>query len=185
MLAFLAWSFLGLLVLVTAGLAVPLELAARFDTAMRGQVKLQIAWLFGLVRLQPVLTAGRPSASDHPKPKRQRRSTGRPPLAVLRRGLGFLRDLLALIRVRRAELELRVGTDDPAVTGEIIGATAPLVAVANALPRTRLAVTPDFTTSILSARGEAEIRFVPLALVPPMLRFALSVEIRQWLFRRT
>jgi hypothetical protein len=58
------------------------------------------------------------------------------------------------------------------------------VALANALPRTRVTLTPDFTGPRFEGAGEGEIRVVPITLVPPMVGFALSPEVRRWLFTR-
>ena len=113
-----------------------------------------------------------------------RYASRRASLAVVRRGIGLFVDLLRRVRIRRVDVDLSVGTDDPATTGELVGFAAPFVAIANALPRTRLSLTPDFGGEALDGTGVGEVRIVPLKLVPPIFAFAVSPEVRGWLFAR-
>lgn len=187
MLEALFWTVLALIGLAIAALAVPIDVAARLDLGARKPVTLQIGWLFGVVRLRQAMGAETPTADHEPK-KRKRHRKGRraraPSLTVIRRGFGLLGDLLGRVRIRRVDLDLAVGTDDPATTGELFGFAAPIVATANALPRTRVRLTPDFTGPTFEGAGEGEIRIVPITLVPPMIGFALSPEVRRWLLTR-
>jgi hypothetical protein len=107
-----------------------------------------------------------------------------PSLTVVRRSVGLLGELLGRVRIRRAQLDLCVGIDDPAATGELVGFAAPMVMLANALPRTRVTLTADFTGPAFEGAGEGEFRVVPLTLVPPMVDFAPSPEVRRWLLTR-
>jgi hypothetical protein len=184
MLESLLWALSGLIGLAIAALALPVDVAARLDLGARTRLTLRIGWVFGLVRLRLDLVAPWPAAPERPKKRWKDRGAGTPGPAVVRRGLVLLGELLGRVRIRRAELDLSVGTDDPAATGELAGFAAPVVALANALPRTRVAFTPDFTGPAFEGVGEGEIRVVPLALVPPMAGFAFSPEVRRWLFTR-
>lgn len=184
MLECLLWTLSGLIGLTMAALAVPVDVAARLDLGARTRLTLRIGWLFGLVRLRREMAAPKPAAPEKPKKRKEDRAAGTPGPAVIRRGLALLAELLGRGRIRRAELDLSVGTDDPAATGELAGFAAPIVALANALPRTRVAFTPDFTGPAFEGTGEGEIRIVPLTLMPPIVGFALSPEVRRWLFTR-
>jgi hypothetical protein len=126
----------------------------------------------------------KPTTPETLKKRKKVRGAGIPSLTIIRRGLGLLGELLDRVRVRRAKLDVSVGTDDPAATGELAGFAAPIVALANALPRTRVTFTPDFTGPTLEGAGEGEIRVVPISLVRPMVGFALSPEVRRWLLTR-
>ena len=96
----------------------------------------------------------------------------------------LLGDLLRRVTIRRVELKLTVGTEDPAATGEFVGMAAPLVALANALPRTRVTLTPEFAGPTFNSVGTGEVRLVPLRFVPPFFRFVISAEVRRWMFAR-
>jgi hypothetical protein len=184
MLEGLLWTVLGLIGFTVAALAVPVDMMARLDLGARTRCSLRIGWLFGLVRLQRDMGAPKPTTPEKPKARRKKRGAPTPSLTVIRRGFRLLSELLGRVRIRHAELDLSVGTNDPAATGELAGFAAPIVALANALPRTRVTLTPDFTGPTFEGTGEGEIRFVPIRLVPPMVGFALSPEVRRWLFTR-
>ncbi|MDH3474383.1 MAG: DUF2953 domain-containing protein [Rhodospirillales bacterium] len=184
MLEGLLWTVLGLIGFAMGALAVPVDVAAQLDVGARTRLTLRIGWLFGLVRLRREMGARKPTAPEKPQERKKARSARIPSLTVIRRGFGLLGEILGRVRIRRAELDFSVGTDDPAVTGELAGFAAPIVVLANALPRTRVTLTPDFTGPRFEGAGEGEIRVVPIMLVPPMVGFALSPEVRRWLFTR-
>lgn len=190
MLSALLWALLGLVGLAIAALAVPLDLAARFDSEARPRIVLRAGWLFGLVRVKRALgargskPAGKAAPPRSAKRPRKRSRSRRPNAEVASRGIGLAGELLRRVQVRHAAFDLRVGADDPATTGEIVGFAAPIVAMANALPCTRVSLLPDFTGPTLEGSGEGEVRIVPIALVPPLAGFALSPELRRWLLRR-
>ncbi len=184
MLEGLLWTVLGLIGVVAALLAVPVDVMARVDLGPCTRGSLRIGWLFGLVRLRRDMGARKRPAPETSKARKKKRRARKPNLAVVRRSFGLLGDLLRCVRIRHAELDLSVGTDDPAATGELAGFAAPVVALANALPRTRVTFTPDFTGPALAGAGEGEIRVVPITLVPPIVGFAVSPEVRRWLFTR-
>ena len=184
MLEALLWTVLGLIGFTMAALAVPVDVIARLDLGARTRCSLRIGWLFGLVHLQRDMGARMPTKPEKPKARKRKRGARTPGLTVIRRRFHLLGELLCRVRIRHAELDLTVGTNDPAATGELAGFAAPVVALANALPRTRVTLRPDFTGPTLEGTGEGEIRFVPMRLVPAMVGFALSPEGRRWLFTR-
>ena len=175
------WTVLGLIGFAVTAFAVPVDVMVRLELAAHTRCSLRIGWLFGLVRLQRGIGAPKPTTPAKPTARKVKRRARVLSLAVIRRGFGLLADVLDRVRVRHAELDLYVGADDPATTGELAGFAAPIVALVNALPRTRVTLTPDFAGPTFEGTGEGEIRFVPLRLVPPMVGFALSPEVLRWL----
>jgi len=184
MLEGLLWTVLGLIGFTGAALAVPVDVVAQLDLGTRPHLRLRIGWLFGLVRVRREMGGQKPTAPETQKKRKESRRARIPSLTVIRRGFGLLGELLDRVRIRRAKLDVSVGTNDPAATGELAGFAAPIVALANALPRTRVTFTPDFTGPTLKGAGEGEIRVVPISLVRPMVGFALSPEVRLWLLTR-
>lgn len=184
MLESLLWAVPGLIGFTVAALAVPVDLAAQVELGERNRLSLQIRWLFGLVRAQSEMGGEKPIAPEKPKERKDRRGGRVPSLPLIWRCFGLLGDLLDRVSIRRAALDLTVGTDDPAATGELAGFAAPIVALANALPQTYITLMPDFTGPTFEAAGEGQVRIVPITLVPPMVGFALSPEVRRWLFVR-
>jgi len=184
MLEGLLWTVVGLIGFTLAALAVPVEVMAQLDLGARTRCSLRIGWLFGLVHLQRDLGAPKLTTPEKPKARRKKRGARTPSLTVIRRGFRLLCGLLDQVRISHAQLDLSIGTNDPAVTGQLAGFAAPIVALANALPRTHVTLRPDFTGPTLEGTGAGEIRFMPIRLVPPIVGFALSPEVRQWLFTR-
>lgn len=184
MLEGLLWTVLGLIGFTGAALAVPVDVVAQLDLGARPHLTLRIGWLFGVVRVRREIGGHKPTAVKKLKKQRENRGTRIPSLTLVRRGFDLLGELLSRVHIRRAKLDLSVGTADPAATGELAGFAAPVVALANALPRTRVTLTPDFTGPAVKGAGEGEIRVVPITLVPPMVDFALSPEVRRWLLTR-
>ena len=184
MLEGLLWTLLGLVALATGLLAVPVEVVASLDVSARRPVTLRIKWLFGLVRARREVGARKPASPGTSNERRRGRGRRRPDLTVIQHGIRLIGEILGQVNVRRARLDLSVGVDDPAATGEIVGVLAPVVAMANALPRTRVAIRPSFTGPTLEGGGEGEFRVVPIRLVPALLGFALSPEVRRWYVSR-
>ena len=112
-------------------------------------------------------TAPTPRRPRSARGSRQRRAGG----AVIG-GLHFylrqLRFVIARIRPDRFDLDLRVATPDPAVTGALYGATCGVVYPLLACwPHARLAVRPDFVGSVPAGRVALamRVRLATLALV--------------------
>jgi hypothetical protein len=184
MLEGVVWALLGLIVVTMAALSVPVDVAVRLDTDARLRLSLRIGWLFGLVRVRRAIGARKAAAPKAAKVGKKKRGSGVPSLGVIRQGVGLLCQILGRVRIRHAELDLAVGADDPATTGELAGFVAPVVALANALPQTRVTLTPDFTGPTFEGSGEAKIRAVPITLIGPLTAFAFSSEVRRWLVTR-
>jgi hypothetical protein len=186
MLEGLLWTVLALIGLLVVALAVPVELMAQVHWGERRRVWVRITWLFGLLRLQRDMGGQKPhGARKKPrKKKKKRRPVGKPSLAVLRRGFRLLRELFGRIGIRYLELDLVLGSDDPATTGEMVGFSAPFVALANSLPHTSVTLSPDFGGARFDGMGAGEIRVQPIQLLAPLFAFALSPEVRKWLLTR-
>jgi hypothetical protein len=184
MLEGLIWIVLGLIGFTLAALAVPVELMAQLEVGARMRLSLRIGWFFGLVRVKREMGVQKPTANEKPKERKAKPGARMPNLTVIRASLALLCELLGRVHVRRVELDLTVGTNDPAATGELAGFAMPVVALANALPRTRITFRPDFTGPMFEGAGEGEIRVVPITLMPAMVGFTRSPEVRRWLFTR-
>lgn len=84
----------------------------------------------------------------------------------------LLVSLLRPFRLQRLAIDADVGLSDPADTGQLIGMLAPLI---YAVPRSNvvdIAIRPDFSGARVEGDLEADVSFVPAALVPPLAAFA-------------
>ncbi len=167
----------AILAVLFAVLAVPVDVAFAAHRRERLEARLTVHWLWGLVRL--------PTEGGHKKPRKKKRekkglSGARRALAVMRsdgfprRVLRLFGDLLHRIHIRRLELDLRLGLDDPADTGRLWGLIGPAAALLALPSAARVAVTPEFAEPLLYLDAHAEARIVPAALLMVLAAFLLS-----------
>jgi hypothetical protein len=181
------WSILIALVAVGAlVLAIPIHLRFRVDRAERASYRVHLKWLFGLVRRElkrkapPAVPPTKPEAKR--KRARHRRRRGSELFGFLVRVEGLSRALARFIRrvghslaPRDVALDVRLGLDDPADTGQLFGLLAPVVGVlASAAPIVELRVVPEFLEQAFLLHARGSIRIVPLALIAYTLALILS-----------
>jgi hypothetical protein len=181
--------FVGVLVgLVAVALAVPLDLSFRLRGMEPLVGRITVGWLFGLVRLRVDLPGKEHGPDPGRRPQAKARRSGRGPmraLAVLRQAAfrdrvwRFLGALLRALHPDEFRLRLRLGLGDPADTGRLWAALAPL---AVALPHTAdVRIEPDFLEPALDFDTSGRLRVVPLALLALAFAFALSPpSLRAW-----
>lgn len=176
------WLLLALPAGLLGLLAIPLDLGFAYRRGGdQPHASCAVAWLFGAIRLR---LCPRPQAGRRRRKavKRQARAGGRPRrLLTMLRARGFpgrlvrlARDLLRCLHVRRLSLDVRLGLDDPADTGRLWGLVAPLASLLAPPPRTRIAITPDFTAQVFEMECRGQVRIVPLQLLAFGLLFLLS-----------
>ena len=180
-------SLAGMAGLVILVLSIPVELAFSFEREQQFRARARIGWLFGLVG--KTISGGtkqqkEATSADMPRPKKSRKGNlnFRTFISLVRAGtLGDLarlgRRILSTVKMRHLSLRLRVGLDDPADTGVLWGAVAPVVAYAGSLRPGALAMEPDFTGAQFTGRGAVSLRIVPIRWLPPILLFALNPSV--------
>jgi hypothetical protein len=119
---------------------------------------------FGLPRRAP-RRAPRPEAPD--KPHRPRALPARQMLRALP---DFLSALAGRIRIDRLRLDLRFGTGDPALTGQLYGWLMALAQGLGGVSATRLRLLPDFDRACLSGSAEVVLRLTPVRFAGPLFR---------------
>lgn len=183
---------LGLLVLL---LAVPIDVAFRFESieAFNGQIT--IRWLFGLVRFRirvpGTAKAKRPEPKRELKAKVQRKPAARgghhnvPAVlrqaAFRRRAYRFLKDVIRAAHARQLYLRVRLGLGDPADTGRMWAFVGPLNALAQNLRNAEVRIEPEFTDPVFEFETHGRFRLIPLQFIALTVAFALSPPaIRAW-----
>jgi hypothetical protein len=199
---------LGVLLLLLLLLAVPLELAFRFEgiEPLNGQVVLR--WLFGLVRFRiAVPGAGKrrpaegeePPSAPQPAGKGAQRPPGRPRgsererkgrpnvLALLReaelrqRCVRLLSDVMSAAHLSELKLRVRLGLGDPADTGRLWAIVGPLGLLARRLRNADVRIEPAFMEPVLEFQAQGRSRLIPLQLLALAIGFVLSpVSVRAW-----
>lgn len=179
----MADAILGtLLVVVTtlvALLAIPVTLTFRFAWPETGGNELRLAWAFGLVKLRlptPVSKTPADTAEVDARPTRhatKRRRRGPKPnlFAALRqrpfrqRVLRLVRDLWRAVDRHNLRLDLRIGTGDPAETGELWAVLGPISGMLQNLEEGRIRVTPEFVDAVFDVDGSGRLRVIPLRIL--------------------
>ena len=85
---------------------------------------------------------------------------------------GLIIGLIGAFRFRRLVLDGDFGTGDPADTGHVFGLLTPILYGLPPSPRIDVALRPDFSRPRLSGHLNTAVELTPLALAPPILRFA-------------
>ena len=142
--------------------------------------RIYIGWMFGMIHV-PLRPAKR-RVSRRRRRRAGKRTTGhgRRLLAMLRsrdflsRALRLLRDVMRRVEVRRCDVQMRFGLDDPADTGQLWAAVGPIMAVVPTPSAARFAVEPDFTAPAFNLDARGEIRVIPIALMAVFASFLLS-----------
>lgn len=177
------FAAVGLVGLFVAALAVPVELRVRAILEDELDAGMRVGWLFGLVEREVEPGERRREKTRRSLPSREKLELllNKP----LRRRVSELFE-----RCRPAvELEVltgraRIGLGDPAETGQMLGVLQPIIALLSRHPSIELRIEPDWTRAWLTGALRGEARVVPLGLVGPIVRFAVSREaigtVRAW-----
>lgn len=183
MLGILMWTIAGVLVVLIFAaismLCIPMRISVMFDTQNRPAFFFRVT-LFGGVL--PVIST---ADARRKKPAKQRAKAASPKSRAPRRreiaafAPRMLRELPKLVSkvVSRVKLEvvdakIRFGLSDPANTGIVYGALIPLLQLIGVAERSNIVLHPDFGDEVFDGRGHIGVRFVPIALIAPMLGFA-------------
>lgn len=97
-------------------------------------------------------------------------------LPLLRALPRFLTDLVDRIRIDQLGLDLRFGTGDPALTGQIFGWLMSL-AYGGGNP-VALRIVPDFDQTCLAGHADLVLRVSPVRLAGPLFQFWRSARAR-------
>lgn len=185
------WAVLWLvgivLALAATVLALPVTLGLRLQSAPRPRTRVFVGLLGGVA---PKLVAH--DSWAEPKKKKQRKAErarqkkrkGRREKApsvprwlprMIRAAPRLLIGLVRPIRLTRLSLDADIGLGDPADTGQLYGAIEALLRPLPLPSLATVAIRPDFTGPRAEGTLDAEIRFVPVAFVPPLVAFGWRV----------
>ncbi len=167
-------------------LAIPIDLVYQMNWRGSLQGEIQLHWLFRLLRVHIPLKsskttqpAKRTHTKQHSRHKTRSKSKANPLVAWRQRSfrqriIKFLHDLWQAIRKRDMHLQLLIGLDDPADTGQLWAVMGPLSAVLAQSQAVRIDIEPDFSESHLEVNSSGDIRIIPLQLLALLLALLLS-----------
>jgi len=178
-LIFLIALLLGLIVV----LAIPIELAFTLQREERLQARVTLGWLFGLVKIPLSIEGEKTDSTAPPAPKKTRHTQSRRKLHMgamllsqgfVARVIRLLRRLKASIHIRQLRLQILLGLDDPADTGQLWGIVGPLALTIPVPAGADVAIQPEFTGATFQVDGEGVIRIVPIEIIGTILVFTFS-----------
>lgn len=177
---------LAFLLAVILLLAIPITLDFRVSWPRAPRRDVELGWAFGLVHLR--VPAGRPTGKEGVTAKQPRARPGTPrrkwrfgPLVqhqpFRRRITRFARDLWCAVHREDLELDVRLGLDDPADTGQLWAVLGPVSGILAGSRETSIRIKPDFTEENFQLNGSGRIRIVPLQVICLAAALLLSPSI--------
>lgn len=177
----LATALAALLVLAIAVLATPVKLAFVVSTSPRWRLMIAARLLGGVTPPIPIHDSARRRPKREKPPAKERRWAGmsRKTRASLPRAIAgaprLVTGLLRPIHLERLAVDADIGLADPADTGQFFGWFAAATYVLPSTSALSIDVRPDFSGPRASGEVGAELSFVPVAFIPPGVRFAWRV----------
>jgi len=168
-------TVLGVLIVIILLMTVPIDLAFTVEKDVAFRSKVRVGWMFNLIGKD----VERKKKPEKEKPRKKKRRIK--PLIAMLRARGFLRRLLRLVgdivrisHVRDFRLDLRIGLSDPAETGMLFGAIAPVLVQLRTFIPLDIQILPDFEQAGLQGYVKGDLRIFPIQLIFVGMLFALS-----------
>ncbi len=166
---------LALLLAILVLVALPVRFAMTGELGTAARLRFTIGLLGGVIPAMTVYDSAKPEKPREKKPRKQpkRRKAwqGKGSARMVGEFPALLRGLLRQIELEEFRLTGRFGTGDPADTGAVFGMVSPLL-YGIQTKRVSITLKPDFNDACLDGRLRAALRITPIALLPPILRFA-------------
>lgn len=165
-------------------LAIPVNLVFTIHRHESSQWRVDLCWLFGLIRIP--LPSHRTTRKVRKRPPAKKRKMpflfgGRGRFMPVLKSKGFmkrivrlLKDLSKTVHVHRLGVRARLGLDDPADTGRLWGMAGPLAALLSHSRSVHVHLEPEFTAETFDLDGEGHLRIIPLQIIFVILTFLIS-----------
>ena len=178
----LLWSLLTALavlgsLLITA-LVTPLKLDFRLRSSPKWRITIGARLLGGLAPPIQIHDSDRRSQKKEKNRGARDREPKKPGTfhrrgsRMMTSGPGLLQGLLRPIHLDQLTVDADFGLGDPADTGHIYGLLAPLIYSRSPTSVVSISVKPDFAAAHFSGDVLAKLSFIPIALIPPVAKFA-------------
>ncbi len=170
----------GVIVLL---LSIPLNFTSRLGTGEQPGLRLGFRWFFGLVNKE---FGGKKKRGEESKQtdlrKRARRRRRSGALLGFLRFTRFLPDVWRLVRgvlrhvkVKRLNVDLAIGLDEPADTALVVGSLWMPVLLMSRSSAHAVRLQPSFDDGpVLRGHAHMVLRLRPIRIIPPILRFGFS-----------
>lgn len=169
---FLIIFSIPVIVLIVA-ILLPVRLRLRGWLDQDARLRVDVHTFGGVAPAIPVFDTARKARKSPKKPKRPdgKKTAKKGRGTALRGAWQLLVDLAEQMRIAWIRGEADFGFSDPADTGMVYGALAPIVQIGKHAAHIDLVIRPDFHREGISGNIDAAVDLVPVRLVPPVLRF--------------
>jgi hypothetical protein len=185
-------SLAGLLIFL---FSIPLGMSFKLDTDDRPVFKMQVRWLFDLLR-KPIVPRKEkidlPAKKAKTKPRKKKKSRKVmvriiPRLitrSLLARVKKFLREILSCIHIENFQADFSMGTGDPADTGILFGLLSPLVLWFPHSGDFSVFLEPDFSHDpVMRGKSSGQISLIPARLIWALLKFIVSWSVLRTVYQ--
>jgi hypothetical protein len=180
---------LGLLLLL---LVTPIDLAFNINRTQQFHGRINVHWLFGLLRFHIDIPGESRKKKPKPAPKPtsvkktgKQRTGSSQILAILKQSafrkrlFQFAKDLLHATHSHELALFLRIGLGDPADTGRLWGILGPLGPMLTSIHSLHISIEPEFLEEVFEFRSQGKFRLIPLEFIILAVAFLLSPPSRR------
>ena len=162
-----------LVALIIIILSIPVDIifyAERYD---KSRFSVYFGWLFGLIKQELKQTGRKPG-----KKRKKGFSFGSlkrlPVRDFLKQVKILLKNILGRINIRKIDIDMTAGFDDPADTGYLCAAVYPILNFYSS-EKCHINFNASFEgKAVLQGYGEGVLRFFPIRFIIPLLRFIFS-----------
>jgi hypothetical protein len=162
-----------LVALIIILLSIPVDITFYFERYDKSRFSVYFGWLFGLIKKEM-----KPGERKPGKKRKKGFSFGS--LKKLRvKGLlnqvkVLLKDISGRINIRKINIDMTAGFEDPAEPGYLCAAIYPVLTFYSS-EKCRINFNASFEgKAILQGYGEGVLRFIPVRFIIPLLRFIFS-----------
>ena len=175
----LLYALLALLIAALIILSTPLRVALQSSKSPRWRLAVAVRLLGGFAPRMTVYDSARPAKKARKSAKRRDRAAARSPrpkkqasVRAIAAAPKLFSDIVGVFRLTRLRIDADIGLGDPAAAGELYGWIATAQYSLPQSPDFKADLRPDFSCARFEGEAEAEISFIPIAFVPPAIRFA-------------
>lgn len=163
----------GLVALIIIFLCIPVDILFRFERYETSRFNMYFGWLFGLVKKE----LKQPEKKVDKKKKRHFSfglSKQLPVKGLVRQVKRFIIDISGLFSIRKIDVDMTAGFDDPADTGYLCAAVYPVLAFYSS-ENCNINFNASFEgKNVLQGYADGTLRFLPVRFVAPLMRFLFS-----------
>ena len=116
---------------------------------------------------------------SRPKPRKGQRNQRGPGIRFVREIPGLVAGLVSAFHIIGLRIDLAFGLGDPAETGQLYGALAPLAYGFSGKSGVDISLRPDFSEVVLSGEIDARLRVRIVAWIFPLVRFVWRSRVWQ------